>query len=78
MILMISLLIAEGLKLLSLFYITAGEYNTNNTFSRTKMLTKSGFKKKKGGKVSASKLFLFIFKHGLNHPEMQRNFFSYC
>ena len=28
MILMISLLIAEGLKLLSLFFIKAGEYNT--------------------------------------------------
>ena len=21
-------------------------------------------------------MFFFIFKHGLNHPEMQRNFFS--
>ena len=34
----------------------------------------------KGGGVppdfgSVSILFLFIFKHGLNHPEMQRNFF---
>ena len=23
-----------------------------------------------------SHFFLFIFKHGLNHPEMKRNFFS--
>ena len=34
----------------------------------------------KGGGVppdfgSVSILFFFIFKHGLNHPEMQRNFF---
>ena len=48
---------------------------------------REGFKKKKkklgifpkGGGVpsdfgSVSQLFLFVFKHGLNHPEMQRNF----
>ena len=52
------------------------------------IIVREGFKKKKkqsgifhkGGGVSTdfgsvSILFFFIFKHGLNHPEMQRNFF---
>ena len=51
-------------------------------------IIREGFNKKKkksgifhkGGGVptdfgSVSILFFFIFKHGLNHPEMQRNFF---
>ena len=51
---------------------------------------REGFKKKRKKKVgnfplgeggpenfeNFSHFFLFIFKHGLNHPEMKRNFFS--
>ena len=52
------------------------------------LVLREGFKKKKKNSLefsirggvptdfgSVSILFFFIFKHGLNHPEMQRNFF---
>ena len=56
--------------------------NINNKLS----MVREGLKKKvgnfplgEGGPENFenfSHFFLFIFKHGLNHPEMKRNFFS--